>query len=121
MSQSKASAPSTISDAVASLFGSELDADQDFTVENSPLARLMSMLDYPVLKNNPNLMDKMFTCLSYASAGIPQLESLKAQSATITPPATTASATPASVTPVLVPVVGEESTFTLTMVNVKLY
>jgi E3 ubiquitin-protein ligase HUWE1 len=47
----------------------EFDADLDFTVENSPLARLMSMLDYPVLKNNAHLMDKMFTCLSYASAG----------------------------------------------------
>ena len=48
----------------------EFDADLDFSVENSPLARLMSMLDYPVLKNNAHLMDKMFTCLSYASAGI---------------------------------------------------
>ncbi|CAF0785839.1 unnamed protein product [Brachionus calyciflorus] len=53
---------------------SEFDSDLDFNVENSPLARLMSALDYPVLKNNPNLMDKMFTCLSYASSGIPQMD-----------------------------------------------
>jgi E3 ubiquitin-protein ligase HUWE1 len=56
----------------------EFDNDMDFSVENSPLARLMSMLDYPVLKNNAHLMDKMFTCLSYASAGIPIIESAKA-------------------------------------------
>ncbi len=57
----------------------EFDVESDFTIENSPLARLMSMLDYPVLKNNANLMDKMFTCLSYASAGIPQIETIKTQ------------------------------------------
>ena len=56
----------------------EFDNDVDFTVENCPLARLMSMLDYPVLKNNAHLMDKMFTCLSYASAGIPLIETAKA-------------------------------------------
>ena len=56
----------------------EFDNDVDFTVENCPLARLMSMLDYPVLKNNAHLMDKMFTCLSYASAGIPIIETAKA-------------------------------------------
>ncbi len=39
------------------------------------LSRLMSMLDYPVLKNNAHLMDKMFTCLAHASAGIPLIES----------------------------------------------
>jgi hypothetical protein len=50
------------------------DSDVDFTVENSPLARLMLMLDSPVLKHNPQLMDKMLTCLAYASAGIPQLD-----------------------------------------------
>lgn len=49
----------------------ELESELDFSVENSPLARLMSMLDYPVLKNNAQLMDKMFTCLAHASAGIP--------------------------------------------------
>jgi hypothetical protein len=31
----------------------------------------MSMLDSPVLRSNAHLMDKMFTCLSYASSGIP--------------------------------------------------
>ena len=46
------------------------DSDMDVSVDNSPLARLMSMLDYPVLRHNAALMDKMFTCLSYASAGI---------------------------------------------------
>lgn len=49
----------------------ELESELEFSVENSPLARLMSMLDYPVLKNNAQLMDKMFTCLAHASAGIP--------------------------------------------------
>ena len=53
----------------------ELESELDFSIENSPLARLMSMLDYPVLKNNAHLMDKMFTCLAHASAGIPLIES----------------------------------------------
>lgn len=53
----------------------EIDSELDFTIENSPLARLMSMLDYPVLKNNPQLMDKMFTCLAHASTGIPITDS----------------------------------------------
>ncbi len=62
----------------------EIDSDMDFSVENSPLARLMSMLDYPVLKNNPNLMDKMFTCLAHASAGIPLVDPNLASSSTST-------------------------------------
>ena len=56
----------------------EFDADLDLTVENSPLARLMLMLDSPVLKHSPHLMDKMLTCLAYASAGIPQLDTAAA-------------------------------------------
>lgn len=52
--------------------------EQDLTIENSPLSRLMLMLDSPVLKNNPHLMDKMLTCLAYASSGIPQLDSTAA-------------------------------------------
>lgn len=58
----------------------ELESELDFSIENSPLARLMSMLDYPVLKNNAHLMDKMFTCLAHASAGIPLIESSQSQS-----------------------------------------
>ena len=54
------------------------DADVDFSIENSPLARLMTMLEYSVLKSNMHLMDKMFTCLAHASAGIPQSESSSA-------------------------------------------
>jgi E3 ubiquitin-protein ligase HUWE1 len=50
------------------------DADIELTVDSSPLARLMLMLDSPVLRHNPPLMDKMLTCLAYASAGIPQLD-----------------------------------------------
>jgi hypothetical protein len=40
---------------------SEFESESEVSVENSPLARLMSMLDYPVLKGNATLMDKMFT------------------------------------------------------------
>jgi len=71
----------------------ELDSELDFTIENSPLARLMSMLDYPVLKNNAHLMDKMFTCLAHASAGIPLIESatLSASSSSSASSAATAS------------------------------
>ena len=50
------------------------DTDVDFNIENSPLARLMIMLENSVLKSNSNLMDKMFTCLAHASAGIPLSE-----------------------------------------------
>ena len=77
-----AAASSSAAAAASSAYGMyEFENDLDFTVENSPLARLMSMLDYPVLKSNPHLMDKMFTCLSYASAGIPIIESAKAAAA----------------------------------------
>jgi hypothetical protein len=50
------------------------DTDVDFNIENSPLARLMIMLENSVLKSNSSLMDKMFTCLAHASAGIPLSE-----------------------------------------------
>ncbi len=54
------------------------DSDVDFSIDNSPLARLMTMLEYSVLKSNSHLMDKMFTCLAHASSGIPLLESTAA-------------------------------------------
>jgi len=50
------------------------DHEADLCIDNSPLARLMSMLDYSILRSNPHLMDKMFTCLAHASAGIPSME-----------------------------------------------
>jgi hypothetical protein len=49
----------------------ESESELEFSVEGSPLARLMGMLDYPVLRSSAQLMDKMFTCLAHASAGIP--------------------------------------------------
>jgi len=64
----------------------ELDSELDFTVDNSPLARLMFMLDYPVLKNNAQLMDKMFTCLAHASTGIPASDTAGATPQPLTPP-----------------------------------
>ncbi len=57
----------------------EFDSDTDFSVENSPLARLMLMLDSSVLRNNTNLMDKMLTCLAHASQGVLQIETLNKQ------------------------------------------
>jgi len=65
--RNNSSGPSSAQDS-AHLY--DMDSDFDFTIENSPLARLMSMLDYPVLKNNLQLMDKMFTCLAHASSAI---------------------------------------------------
>lgn len=41
------------------------------------------MLDSPVLRSNAHLMDKMFTCLSYASSGIPQLDASAVASAAL--------------------------------------
>ena len=40
----------------------------------------MSMLDYPVLRHNAKLVDKMFTCLTHASAVIPALADTTAAS-----------------------------------------